>query len=567
MRHRHYKSDPEPETKQNKTTINEFGLPNIVIPAEVLFHSGLSSTEKILFGIINNLSATENGCWASNRYLANFLNLKMQTISNAISILKKLGFLDVIITQRSDGMQVRRIFIDKNYLKKHEKILIEAYKNINRETILKKSKTPIKKIKDPYKKTLNNIDIEIGKKIDSNSIINNTYVSSKHNDIIISIINFWNDLPNTVTHSNTKTKTYKTIYLQIENLLCGLPLIKKKDDSPTEPFLDFVEEKNISRKLYLKEWTESEIKEIFQKINNNVNDDIKNDDLQKLSLPQVFWNAFAKKRGGGFSLFLHVANNVNFSVSQKNIVSLLVRITRKRLSLPEKISWGQQIQKFLDEEKITENELVEALDWYKKHKDEKYIPIIDSPQELREKYTRLKAAIKRTGNQTPQPEDNDLSPAGFPLITHPYPKIRVLSEDRTCHITKSSLEDWQGLIEGYANQLLNANIWNPGFRPNKIIVFKGVVSMQEWLDKVDYDFDGGANLKNRIKPLDELINYYILSINDWWGGWMDGVKDNVFDVNSKIFKMFIREMETSFALPTQINSEGWVNDSDWVPRD
>ena len=91
--------------------------------------------------------------------------------------------------------------------------------------------------------------------------------------------------------------------------------------------------------------------------------------------------------------------------------------------------------------------------------------------------------------------------------------------------------------------------------------------MQEWLDRVDYDFDGGANLKNRIKPLDDLIFYYIRCINDWWGSWMDGVKDNVFDVNSKIFKMFIREMETSFALPIQINSKGWENDSDWVPRD
>jgi hypothetical protein len=91
--------------------------------------------------------------------------------------------------------------------------------------------------------------------------------------------------------------------------------------------------------------------------------------------------------------------------------------------------------------------------------------------------------------------------------------------------------------------------------------------MQEWLEKVEYRGNEGANLRLKIRPLNELISHYILCIDDWWGGWMDGVKDNVFDVNNKIFKMFIREMETSFSVRMHIKSKGWINDSDWEPRD
>lgn len=156
---------------------------------------------------------------------------------------------------------------------------------------------------------------------------------------------------------------------------------------------------------------------------------------------------------------------------------------------------------------------------------------------------------------------DELSSSGFPLITNSYDRKRKLKYRKT-------VEEWQLLFEKYTNKLLNADIWKQNHTPNKITVFNGICSMQKWLDNVDFDFDpaGGGSLHYRIYPLNKLIDYYILCINDWWGNWMGGVKDSAFDVNSKIFKMFIRELEESFTVHIPINSKGWNNDSDWAPR-
>ena len=387
------------------------------------------------------------------------------------------------------------------------------------------------------------------------------YVFSKHEEQIISIINFWNNLPNSVTHSNPETKTYKTIFLQIENLFCGLPLIRKKDNSPTKPFLEFLSSNHIPSSLHTKYWRKNGIKNILQIIHDDIPEG------EKISLNQTLWNAFAKRRGGGFSLFLHTATQID--IPQKYIqlaTKLATSINDTRMITSNKKQWAQEFQQFIEKDNIPINEINGLIEWYGKNRGGKYIPVVDSPKELQEKYSRLKLAMARS-NPQPQQSDVKLSPTGFPLIDHAYPKINVLSKDRRSQIPKTTLEDWQELLEGYTKRLLNADIWTPNHRPRKIAVFNGVVSMQEWLEKVDYSVDGGANLREKIRPLNELITYYILCIDDWWGGWMDGVKDNVFDVNNKIFKMFIREMETSFSVRMHIKSEGWINDSDWEPRD
>ena len=112
--------------------LQPYGLPDIGIPAEVLFNPKLSSTQKILFGFIRNLSHTEKGCWASNRYLAKMIGVKdPQTVTNGVSKLKKLKYIHVELTVKN-GIQGRRIYINKNYLKMYD--------------------TPIKKLIDPYKK-------------------------------------------------------------------------------------------------------------------------------------------------------------------------------------------------------------------------------------------------------------------------------------------------------------------------------------------------------------------------------------------------------------------------------
>ena len=98
--------------------IQQFELPSIIIPAEVLFNSELSNTEKILFGLIHNLTHSETGCCASNKYLAGLLNTKSQTITNGLANLRKHQYVTITFETRIiDGMQIRHVFIDNKFLK------------------------------------------------------------------------------------------------------------------------------------------------------------------------------------------------------------------------------------------------------------------------------------------------------------------------------------------------------------------------------------------------------------------------------------------------------------------
>ena len=154
-----------------------WGLPDIGIPAEILFHPKLTHTEKMLFGFIRNLSWSEKGCWASNKWLGGCLGVKGQTISNAISNLKSMEIINVEYLQRSDGMQVRRIFINAEYQNIFQQMITEeGYKNINID-ILKKLYPPIKFIINPYKKSLNKV---VNKVV--NKISNNTYTEKNNSE-------------------------------------------------------------------------------------------------------------------------------------------------------------------------------------------------------------------------------------------------------------------------------------------------------------------------------------------------------------------------------------------------
>jgi len=152
------------KTKEN----HSFGLPDIGIPSEVLFHPELTHTEKILFGFLRNLSQSEKGCWASNKWLGGLIGVKGQTISNSISKLKECEYILVEYEQMADGRQVRRIFINPVYPQIYRKLVIEAYKNIN-SPLLENLFPSIKKIIHPYKKTLSKIDKEkVNKEVNKN---------------------------------------------------------------------------------------------------------------------------------------------------------------------------------------------------------------------------------------------------------------------------------------------------------------------------------------------------------------------------------------------------------------
>jgi hypothetical protein len=71
------------------------------IPKEIWLSDKLSLMEKVLFVEIHSLD-NERGCFASNRYFAEFFHMSERQISTYVSSLKEKGFVTVTIRDRND---------------------------------------------------------------------------------------------------------------------------------------------------------------------------------------------------------------------------------------------------------------------------------------------------------------------------------------------------------------------------------------------------------------------------------------------------------------------------------
>ena len=72
--------------------ICERDFKGIWIPKEIWLNERLSSTDKMLFAEINSLDG-EDGCFASNEYLAEFMHLKTRSIQDSLKRLKEEGLV------------------------------------------------------------------------------------------------------------------------------------------------------------------------------------------------------------------------------------------------------------------------------------------------------------------------------------------------------------------------------------------------------------------------------------------------------------------------------------------
>ena len=74
---------------------NRFSFPiYIVIESQVVLDKRLNEIEKVLYGIICALSSNKKGeCYATNSYLARFLNCDIRTIQRAIESLKGCKYI------------------------------------------------------------------------------------------------------------------------------------------------------------------------------------------------------------------------------------------------------------------------------------------------------------------------------------------------------------------------------------------------------------------------------------------------------------------------------------------
>tara|TARA_R110000824_G_scaffold364662_3_gene553026 strand:- start:32 stop:649 length:618 start_codon:yes stop_codon:yes gene_type:complete len=120
---------------------NKRNFLGVWLPRDVYLDKKLSWTEKILYVEIQSLD-NEQGCFASNEYFAEFLDVSTTTISISISKLKKLGYVECI---SFDGRR---------------RVLKSAFKNLENQA-LRKLKGTIKENLKHNNKDNNTIKLSI----------------------------------------------------------------------------------------------------------------------------------------------------------------------------------------------------------------------------------------------------------------------------------------------------------------------------------------------------------------------------------------------------------------------
>jgi hypothetical protein len=79
------------------------------IPKEIWLNTDLSIIEKVLLVEIDSLDNSDRGCFASNEYLAKFVQLSEGRVANIISDLKKRKFLiQVFFDGRNRGLRISK---------------------------------------------------------------------------------------------------------------------------------------------------------------------------------------------------------------------------------------------------------------------------------------------------------------------------------------------------------------------------------------------------------------------------------------------------------------------------
>jgi hypothetical protein len=72
--------------------MNEYSedFKGVRFPRNLWLDKNISLIEKGILVVIKNLDKSDNHCWATNNYLADFFQCSAKTISRAISNLKKI---------------------------------------------------------------------------------------------------------------------------------------------------------------------------------------------------------------------------------------------------------------------------------------------------------------------------------------------------------------------------------------------------------------------------------------------------------------------------------------------
>lgn len=126
------------------------------IPKEIWLDKRLNALDKIILTEIDSLDQGEEGCWASNQYIAEFCQCSSTKVSTSISKLIEYGYLYV---KSFDGRC---------------RVLKSRLSNFERQD-LKNCKADFKDLKEINIKnnTTNNINNKVSKKVSFDDLINN----------------------------------------------------------------------------------------------------------------------------------------------------------------------------------------------------------------------------------------------------------------------------------------------------------------------------------------------------------------------------------------------------------
>ena len=76
------------------------------IPRDIWLNKDLSITEKCFLAEIDSLGGSEEGCFASNQYFAEFFNLSKERARKIIGELNKKGYLEITLTYKENSKEV-----------------------------------------------------------------------------------------------------------------------------------------------------------------------------------------------------------------------------------------------------------------------------------------------------------------------------------------------------------------------------------------------------------------------------------------------------------------------------
>ena len=86
--------------------MNKQKLKGLWIPTEILLNEELTDKEKLILAMILYLSEEKSSCFASNKYIANIVNVTADRVSKIISSLRDKNYIKVKLKYKTDSKEI-----------------------------------------------------------------------------------------------------------------------------------------------------------------------------------------------------------------------------------------------------------------------------------------------------------------------------------------------------------------------------------------------------------------------------------------------------------------------------